>query len=100
MGAAHESQVYVWDPFVRLFHWVLVVAFTVAFLTEETRLTSRVGGLCGGPLSSRVWSGFFKPPRALLDFVYPPAASISYIGDLFASGQHATSDTAPLEEQW
>jgi hypothetical protein len=32
---SQRDQIYVWDPFGRLFHWSLVAAFTVAYLTEE-----------------------------------------------------------------
>jgi cytochrome b len=32
----------VWDSFVRLFHWTLVVAFTIAYLTEDDQLTAHV----------------------------------------------------------
>ena len=47
-----SSRVYVWDPFVRLFHWALVVAFTVAYLTEDDFLKVHVwaGYLVGNDL--------------------------------------------------
>ena len=54
-----SSQVYVWDPFVRLFHWTLVVGFTVAYLTEDDLLTVHVwagyivGALVVGYASAR-----------------------------------------------
>ena len=53
-------QVYVWDAFVRLFHWTLVVAFTVAYLTEDDLLTVHVwaGYLVGVLLVARVLWGF------------------------------------------
>ena len=40
--AGVTSQVYIWDTFVRLFHWTLVVSFTVAYLTEDDLLTVHV----------------------------------------------------------
>lgn len=39
-----QPHIYVWDPFVRLFHWSLVVGFTIAYFTEDDLLTVHVWG--------------------------------------------------------
>jgi cytochrome b len=79
------SQIYVWDPFVRLFHWTLVVAFTVAYLTEDDLLTVHVwaGYLVGGLIVARVIWGFVGPAHArFADFLCSPADTLRYVRDL------------------
>jgi cytochrome b len=53
---------YVWDPFVRIFHWSLVIAFGVAFYThasEWDRIThTKAGYVAGGLILSRILWGF------------------------------------------
>ena len=85
MSTANQKQVYVWDPFVRIFHWTLLIAFTVAFLTEEDTLSLHVwaGYAVGILIVARVIWGFVGPTRARFsDFVYRPIATFSYISDL------------------
>ena len=79
------SLVYVWDPFVRIFHWTLVVAFTVAYLTEDDLLTVHVwaGYVVGVLVVARIVWGFIGSPHARFsDFVYAPGTALRNVGNL------------------
>lgn len=80
-----QQEINVWDPLVRLFHWILVGAFIIAFLTEDEWMTlhSYAGYTIGGLLLFRFLWGLIGPRYARFsDFVKAPATVIEYLKDL------------------
>jgi len=82
------QQVRVWDIFVRLFHWSLVLSFALAYLTGEGDLETL-----------HAWSGYFIAVLITLrfvwgiigtkyarfsNFIYRPSTIKSYLKSLFS----------------
>lgn len=81
-----QDQIKVWDLFVRVFHWALVAAFAVAYVTEDEAMALHVwaGYLVGGLVVARVVWGFVGPTHARFsDFVCGPFKAWRYLIDLF-----------------
>lgn len=82
--AAKDDSVHVWDLLVRLFHWGLVAAFFVAYLTEDDFLTihSWAGYIVLGFLAIRlVWGLVGTRHARFSDFIYTPAQILAFIKD-------------------
>lgn len=62
---------YVWDPFVRIFHWSLVAAFTVAFYYHQSEwdrlIHIQAGYVAGGLLLARIAWGLMRTGYASFD---------------------------------
>lgn len=59
MTGHDTSEIAVWDPWVRLFHWILVVAFTLAYFSQEGPFEDLLASLDGGVLQTlHVWAGY------------------------------------------
>jgi cytochrome b len=84
MHSSNQKSVYVWDLFVRFFHWTLVVGFTIAYFTEDPLIVHVWAGyVVGALILARVAWGFVGPERARFsDFIYDPATTFHYVRDL------------------
>ncbi|MGM0449761.1 MAG: cytochrome b/b6 domain-containing protein, partial [Pseudomonadota bacterium] len=79
-----DNQVRVWDPFIRIFHWLLVVAFFTAYITEGEPEWLHVwaGYLIVGLLVLRIIWGFIGSEHARFSsFVFSPGTILAYLRD-------------------
>lgn len=78
------TQIKVWDPLVRVFHWALVASFTVAFISGEDFLTlhSWAGYIIFGLLLIRIiWGVIGTRYARFSDFVYRPKTIKQFLKD-------------------
>jgi len=78
-------EVKVWDPLVRVFHWSLVTAFAVAYITEDHYLglhTQAGYTIIGLVLFRLVWGVIGTRHARFSDFVRGPGAVRDYLKGL------------------
>lgn len=82
---SHNSiSVKVWDPFVRIFHWALVLSFFIAYITEEDFLTIHTfaGYTVLALILLRIFWGVIGTRHARFsDFTYSPQTIKNFIKD-------------------
>ncbi len=81
-SAAQEKTIKVWDPLVRTFHWLLVLAFCTAYISSESFISihSWAGYLIFSLLCVRLLWGVVGSYHAKFkNFYYRPSISIKYV---------------------
>lgn len=79
--AAIQGEVAVWDPFVRVFHWTLVIGFFAAYLSGDDLQTLHViAGYCVGTLvlARLVWGVIGTRYARFTSFVFAPDKVLNY----------------------
>lgn len=86
MTTESSGKVRVWDPLVRIFHWSLVGAFTLAWLTaDEWQTTHEIAGyVVAGLVAFRLAWGLVGGRYArFAQFLQGPAATLDYLRAMF-----------------
>jgi len=99
-GAAPLSTTRIWDPFVRLFHWALVLLIAFSWWSGEQHDMDR-HRLSGYTILAlvvfRVLWGFFGPRTARFSsFVRGPGAVMAYVRSMGSRIAHASNGHNPL----
>ena len=79
------NEIRVWDPFIRIFHWSLVVAFSIGYLSgeEENALHIYSGYAVLGLVAFRLLWGIIGTKYArFTNFIYSPTAVFRYLKSL------------------
>jgi len=82
---SEKTEIPVWDLAVRIFHWSLVISFTVAYITaeEENILHIYAGYTVLALIIFRLIWGFIGSRHARFsDFIHSPKTVISYLKEL------------------
>jgi cytochrome b len=86
-GFMMNNVIRVWDPLVRIFHWGLVLAFAVAYLSgdEENSVHIYSGYIVAGLIAFRlVWGMVGTRYARFSNFIYSPRTIIQYLNGLLA----------------
>ena len=88
------NQIRVWDPLVRLFHWSLVLTFTLAYFTGEDESLVHVYAsyIVAGLLAFRlVWGVVGTRYARFSNFLYSPRRTVEYLKSMFSGApEHYT----------
>jgi cytochrome b len=85
-----SNQIKVWDLFVRVFHWSLVIGFFTAYVTEDEAMGLHIwaGYLVFSLVVLRLLWGLFGSEHArFLDFVRGPGEILAYLKQVFSGSE-------------
>lgn len=86
----NKKQVVVWDQFVRIFHWSLVLFIFLAYVTGDSKgpLHKYTGSVVLGLVVIRIFWGFCGSKHALFsDFICSPGKALTYLKELVTVNQ-------------